>query len=116
MEHPEKFAIGDHVLVCYDINDQWIHDIKMDQIPMSSSGNTIQWDVSMFKFTWERIVTDIDNNKVYFDNPIVQGLDPKYGNAYVQTCTTPRIFESGIENMTLTTDYDPSVTAARTSG
>ena len=116
VEQPEKFAIGDHVLVCYDINEQWIHDIKMDQIPMSSSGNTKQWETSMFKFTWERVVTDIDDNKVYFDNPIVQGLDPKYGNAYIQTCTTPRIYESGIENMTLTTDYDPSVTAARTSG
>ena len=23
--------------ICYDINEQWIHDIKMDQIPMTAT-------------------------------------------------------------------------------
>ena len=57
------FHIGDKVVIRYQMNDKWIHDIKMDQIPMSESGNTKQWTSEEFKFCWERKVIDIQGNK-----------------------------------------------------
>ena len=116
VEHPEMYAIGDRVRVCYFVNDAWIHDIKMDQIPMSKSGNTKQWEAAGFKFTWERIVTDIADDKIYFDNPIVQGLDPKYGEAFLIDCSCIRTVESGLENLTLRTEFDSTVVAYRKWG
>lgn len=116
VENPEYFSIGSRVTLCWMPNDQWIHDIKMDQIPMSKSGNTKQWVAAGFKFYWERIVTDIDDNKIYFDNPVVQGLDKKYGDIYLVGTTWDRIKESGIENLTLRTDFDSTVTAYRKWG
>ncbi len=116
VDNPEWISIGSRIVICWHPNDKWIHDIKMDQIPMSKSGNTRQWQAEGFKFYWERIVTDIDDNKIYLDNPIVQGLDPQYGEIFVSLCTWDRIVESGIENLTLKTEYDPSVTAYRKWG
>lgn len=112
---PALFKKGDRVAISYFMNDQWIHDIKMDQIPMSKSGNTVQWQAKDFRFHWERIITDIEGNKIYLDNPIVMGLDRKYGDIYFAVCSWERISESGVENIMFDTEYDPEVVTPRTA-
>ena len=112
---PELFEVGDRVVVSYQMNEKWIHDIRMDRIPMSASGNTRQWTAEEFKFFWERMVMDIDGNRVYLDNPIVQGIYPEYGDAHLIACSWERICESGVENMMFDTEYDPSVILKRTA-
>jgi hypothetical protein len=69
------------------MNDDWIHEIKMDQIPQNQKGNVKQWTAEEFKFYWERIITDIQGDRIYLENPIVQGLDPKYGTAHLMLCS-----------------------------
>ena len=112
---PELFNVGDRVVVSYFMNDDWIHEIRMDQIPQNEKGNVKQWTAEEFKFYWERIITDIQGARIYLDNPIVQGLDPKYGTAQLMPCSWDRISESGIENMVFDTEFDPSVVTERTA-
>lgn len=112
---PSIFNVGDRVVVSYIMNDKWIHDIKMDQIPMSESGNTLQWQAKDFKFYWERIITGIEGNKIYMDNPIVMGLDPQYGTIHLACCEWKRISESGVENLMFDTEFDPNVITPRTA-
>lgn len=112
---PGIFHIGDRVVVSYQMNDKWISDIKMNQIPQNEKGNVKQWTAAEYKFYWERIVTDIQGDKIYFDNPIVQGLDPQYGQADLVSCSWDRISESGIENMLFDTEYDATVITKRTA-
>ena len=112
---PGLFNVGDRIVVRYQTNDQWIHDIRMDQIPQNEKGNVKQWTTEEFKFYWERIITDIQDDRIYLDNPIVQGLDSTYGSASIMLCSLDRITESGIENMMFDTEYDPSVITNRTA-
>ena len=112
---PSRFNVGDKVVIRYQMNDKWIHDIKMDQIPMSASGNTKQWTAEEFKFYWERKIVDIQGNKVYLDNPVVMGLYPEYGQADLVGCQWDRISESGIENIVFDTEYDPTIMTPRTA-
>lgn len=112
---PELFKIGDRVVVSYFMNDDWIHEIKMDQIPQNQKGNVKQWTAEEFKFYWERIITDIQGDRIYLENPIVQGLDPKYGTAHLMLCSWDRISESGVENLVFDTEFDPSVMRERTA-
>lgn len=112
---PEKFSVGDRVVVSYRMNSQWVSDIKMDQIPQNQKRNVKQWDPKEFKFYWERIITDIKGDKVFLDNPIVQGLDPLYGKADLILCSWERISESGIEDILFDTEFDPTVVTERTA-
>lgn len=115
VDEPELFKIGDRVVVSYFMNDDWIHEIKMDQIPQNQKGNVKQWTAEEFKFYWERIITDIQGDRIYLENPIVQGLDPKYGTAHLMLCSWDRISESGVENLVFDTEFDPSVMTERTA-
>jgi hypothetical protein len=100
-----SFNVGDSVLIFRPGTDNWIHDLKMDQIA-NTDGTTEQWTASSYNLYWERVVTSVDGNKVSFDNPVVMQMDKNYGGGYLMHYTFKgRIWNCGIENLRMESTY-----------
>ena len=106
-----KFKPGDRVVVRRMANEEWIHDLKMDAIPMHPKGGTKQWTVREYNLTWERIVTKVEGDRLWFDNPIVMEITAQYGGGQVQKYKLNRISECGVEDIRFISEFDDSKTA-----
>jgi hypothetical protein len=96
-----SFKAGDSILIFRPGTDNWIHDLKMDQIA-NTDGTTVQWTASSYDLYWERVITAIEGNKVTFDNPVVMQIDNNYGGGYIMKYSFQgRIWNCGIENLRL---------------
>lgn len=102
------YRVGDAVMVYRPGTQQWIHELKMDQI-VERKG-TRQWQPAEYNLAFERAITAIDGNKLTLDNPIVMQMDQKYGGGQVYRYSFKgRISEVGIENLLIEsvyTDYE----------
>jgi hypothetical protein len=99
----EGFAKGDDIIIFRPGTEKWISDIKMDQI--TPSEGTVQWNPSSYSFSFERKVTKISQDTIYFRNPIVMAIDSKYGGGSVYKYSFDRIKNIGIENLCLKSAY-----------
>lgn len=108
VKRPDHFSVGDRIVIYRPGTENWIHDLKMDQIPQNSENRVEQWTAEGFSMTWERMITDIQGDKLYLDAPIVMEISDEYGGGYVMKCSWDRITESGIENLAVDTDFDRS--------
>ncbi|HEY6956492.1 MAG TPA: hypothetical protein VI385_14680 [Flavisolibacter sp.] len=98
------FKKGDSIIVYRPGTDTWIHDLKMDQI--AERPGTKQWKASEYNLSFERIITKIDGNKVYIDNPIVMALDAKYGGGEIfKYSFNGRIEKVGVERMYFESEF-----------
>ena len=111
VEDPGLFAVGDAVMVERPHSDAWVSDIGMDKIASNGRdpGRVKQWNEQSLKMRWSRVITKIQGKRLYFDAPLVQSLDSHYGGGIVCKYMLKRIVGSGIENMTLSAEYDASV-------
>ena len=110
VDRPSKFKVGDRIAICMKPNEQWIRDLKMDKITPRRDGLDIkQWTPDQYVINWERIVMAVKGDKIYLDNPIVMELDLRYMTATVDHVSRERVTQSGVENMMLESEYDPSV-------
>ena len=104
LENTSAFRVGDSVLLYRPATNNWIHDLKMDQIAEREGTN--QWNASGYHLYFERIITAIDGNRVYFDNPVVMQMDKNYGGGFVMKYTFKgRIGNCGIENLMMESSY-----------
>lgn len=100
----QSFQVGDSVLIYRPATDNWIHDLKMDQI-VEREG-TRQWSAGGYHFYFERIITGIEGNRVYLDNPVVMEMENKYGGGFLMKYSfSGRIQHCGIENLLLESTY-----------
>lgn len=108
-----SFRIGERVGLYFRPNSKWISDLKMDQIPQNSTNTVNQWKPNDYTQTWERTVTKVEWNKVWFDAPVVMELHSEYAaEISLRRVSWDRIEESGVENLMLVTAYDPTVVDA----
>lgn len=96
-----RFSPGDRVVVYRPATREWIHDIRMDQI---SDGE--YWDPDQMHLYYERIVTRVVGERIYFDAPLVMALDADYGGGYVSKASLNRTVESGIEDIFFESVYE----------
>ncbi|MGB8194948.1 MAG: hypothetical protein WCF67_23635 [Chitinophagaceae bacterium] len=90
--------VGDPIIVFRPGTQNWIHDLKMDQIEMREG--TKQWQPQEYNLEFERTITKIEGNRVYIDNPIVMAMDEQYGGGEIYRYKfTERINNIGIEDM-----------------
>jgi hypothetical protein len=96
---------GDSIMVYRPATAQWIADIKMDQIQKRDS--TIrQWDPAEYGLHFERVITRIEKNKVFIDNPVVMAMEEKYGGGSVYLYRfNGRINNVGIEDLVCESEY-----------
>ena len=109
--NPGAFKKGDRVALQFSPNALWISDLKMDQIPQNDAGTIQQWTPEGYVQRWERTVVGIEEDKVFFDAPLVMELHSKYSmDISLSQIRWERIEECGVENMMLVSDYDPALT------
>jgi hypothetical protein len=100
----KKYRAGDKIIVYRPATDQWIKDLKMDQI-VERKG-TKQWKANEYNIQFERTITKISGNKIFIDNPIVMAMEPKYGAPEIYKYTFDgRISNVGIENLYCESEY-----------
>ncbi len=103
VENSDNFQEGDLISLYRPGTRQWISDLKMDQIPQGTG--TVQWSPSEYSFHFERIITRIHGDSIFFRNPVVMAFDKKYGGGEVMKVSISRFKHIGIENMLLKSVY-----------
>jgi hypothetical protein len=103
VEDAGNFRTGDLISILRSGTDQWIHDLKMDQI--EGRAGTKQWKAKDYNLKFERVITAIEGNRIRIDQPIVMSMDKNYGIGTVSKLFNVRISENGIENMLIKSDY-----------
>jgi hypothetical protein len=74
--------VGDKIIVFRPGTEKWIHDLKMDSI--NAKDSTIkQWQPKEYDLQFERVITKIENNKIYIDNSIVMAMEDQYGGGAI---------------------------------
>lgn len=92
------YKTGDHIIVYRPGTEQWIKDLKMDQI--EARNGTKQWQAQEYNLQYERIITQVEGNKIFIDNPIVMALEDRYGGGEIYKYTfNGRISHVGVENV-----------------
>lgn len=101
----KHFKVGDSIVLFRPGTRAWIHDLKMDQI-VERQG-TKQWLPKEYNLEFERIITGIKGNKIFFDNPVVMEMETKYGGGAVFAYHyLGRIDKVGVENLYCGSEYN----------
>jgi hypothetical protein len=104
VESASQFKVGDKIILYRPSPENWIHDLKMDQI-VARQG-TKQWQAGEYDLHYERVITQIEGNKVYISNPVVMEMETKYGGGAIYKYTfNGRISEVGVENIYFESEY-----------
>lgn len=103
VDNAAGFAEGDEIVLYRPGTPNWISDIKMDQI--TPSEGTTQWNASSYSFYFERLVTRVSGDTIFFRNPVVMAMETKYGGGAVYKFSFNRLENIGIENICLKSAY-----------
>ncbi len=103
VESAKGLKVGDLITILRPGTENWIHDLKMDQI-IERQG-TKQWKAKEYDLKFERVVTKINGNAIQIDQPIVMAMDQKYGGGSIYQIFDSRIKENGIENILFKSEY-----------
>lgn len=96
----EGYSVGDHIAIHRIPNDEWIGPNGVDMA-------IYDWTASTYDVSFQRTVTEIDGDRIYFDIPIVDTMEAQFGGGEVYRIdTSGRLSQIGIENLRLETlDY-----------
>jgi hypothetical protein len=98
------YQVGDKVILYRPSPENWIHDLQMDQI--AARKGTLQWKPGEYDLHYERVITKIEGNKVYLDNPVVMQMSNHYGGGAIYKYTFGgRIKEVGVEDIRFESEY-----------
>jgi hypothetical protein len=99
------FKNGDKIIVYRPGTEAWIHDLKMDQIV--ERPGTKQWKANEYNFQFERVITKIEGNKIFIDNPIVMPMETQYGGGEIYKYSFDgRISQVGVEHIYFESEYE----------
>jgi hypothetical protein len=118
------FRDGDLVTIERKAVQEWIHDLKMDQIVLKAGGQ--QWSPSGYTRSWQSRVVHVIGNTLTLDTPVMCALERRYGGGSVYKCINdPRGRGAAVERLRLesiyqvgkeTTDENHAWTAISMSG
>ncbi|MEO6523884.1 MAG: hypothetical protein ABIN91_19530 [Mucilaginibacter sp.] len=102
------YKVGDKIILLRPSPESWIHDLKMDQIV--ARPGTKQWKPGEYDLHYERVITRIEGNKIYMDNPVVMQMEAQYGGGAIYKYNFPgRIKEVGVEDIRFESEYANNV-------
>jgi len=101
-----NWSVGDPIVVRRPSTADWIADIGMDSIPPRSDGGTVnQWAPGSYDQLYERVITRIEGDRVFFNAPLMNAFELQYGGGTIFRYTFPRINNVGIENIRGKSDF-----------
>ena len=87
-------AVGGMIEIFRPSTQAWIEELGMHLIPNGP------WTAGSRDLKWQRTITRIEGNTVYFDAPITTALDTQWGGGTVRTYNLPNeIRNVGVENL-----------------
>ncbi len=99
------FRTADRIKIFRPSTSQWIASIGCNIF--GGGINALGWKPGDADIVWDRKIVSVSGNFITFDAPLTTAIDAKYGTATVIRYTHPeRISESGIENLTLISDFN----------
>lgn len=91
----EGYAVGDRIAISRTPNEFWL---GADGVDTAQFG----WTTSQYTITYDRTVTAIEGNVIFFDAPTVEVIEDQYGGGEVfRTDVSGRITQVGIENLSV---------------
>jgi hypothetical protein len=97
------YAAGDHIALYRPGTQNWIRAVKMDQI--TPSEGTVQWDPASSSLYFERLVTRVSGDSIFFRNPVVMAMDAEYGGGKVYKASFNRLEKVGVDDLCLKSAY-----------
>lgn len=96
---------GDRVMVTRPSSKEWIASLGCDIFGGGISA--LGWKAGDMDLTWDRTVSEVNGNRLTLDAPLTVALDAKLGaSSLIRYQWNGRIHDSGIENLTLVSDYE----------
>jgi hypothetical protein len=96
---------GDHIVINTPISKKWIDLLSMNDF--GGESGWIGWKADDFVIRADREITAIEGNKITIDAPLTNALDEDLSKStVVNYIWSGRINNSGVENLTLKSDYD----------
>lgn len=96
---------GDRVLITRPSGKEWIASLGCDIFGGGISA--LGWKEGDTDLTWDRVIDEVNGNQVTLDAPLTVALDSKQGaSTLIRYQWEGRIQDSGVENLTLVSDYD----------
>lgn len=88
-------SVGGMIEIYRPSTQAWIEELGMDLIPDGK-----EWHAGDRDLRWQRTITRIEGNTIYFDAPITTALDQQWGGGTVRTYSLPnKIRNVGVENL-----------------
>ena len=103
VENAKGYRVGDTVLCRRHGNQDWIHELGMDL-------ENENWRWKPFTIEYDRIIKNIEGNKITVDVPITCAIEKKWGGGEIAKYTDEgRISQVGIENLRGMSEFDMTV-------
>ncbi len=114
VEDAANFAIGDKIVLTRTPNQFWIDELGMDQETLCAGKSGCSgWTPSSYMIDHERVITNIIDNTVFIDIPVVDVMESLYGGGSISKIqATGRINNCGIENLRVQSFYDSNTDEA----
>lgn len=102
---PADFRAGDRVQIKRPSTPEWIAALGTDDF--GGGVSALGWKPGDVDLYFDRTIVAIEGNRITIDAPLTTSLDPNYGVSTIVKYSWPgRIHNIGIENLTLTSDFD----------
>ena len=113
LESIAGYKVGDSIRLIRPATEKWIHDLRMDQIPTRSGGESItQWSPENYGTHADRVIEKIDGKTITIDQSVVMEISDSYGGGYVcRLGKDQRVRNSAVESMMLMSHFDTTVKA-----
>ena len=98
---------GDRILIHRPSTKEWIASLHCN---VHGGGHDFWgWKPGDADIFWDRTITQVQGNHITIDAPLTMALDAQWGTSTViPYIWKGRMAESGIENLTLVSDYNPN--------
>ena len=101
----KNLKAGTRIKIVRPSTKDWIASIGCDIFGGGIS--SLGWKPGDMDVSWDRTITAVEGNTITFDAPLTTVIDAQYGGAEVFSYSWDgRISDSGIENITLNSDYN----------
>ncbi|MCD0489347.1 DUF6298 domain-containing protein [Pedobacter sp. MC2016-14] len=99
------FKVGDQISIHRPSTVNWIADLKNEHF--GGGITSLGWKAGQREIYWDRKVLSVNGSVLTLDAPLTTALDTTYGGGTVQKYTwNGRIQQSGVENMSIKSDFD----------
>jgi hypothetical protein len=102
---PDNYRIGDNLFIRRPTTANWVDLLEMNEF--GGETDWIGWKPGRNNIVWDRTIVGKENNFLILDAPLTTALDTTYGGGFVSKYTWEgRIFNIGIENLDLVSEFD----------